>query len=452
MLSRALLRAPHRAWRLHKPLVPSLWGEVAPGNSGLSARCLSSTRSKEWDAGALGANTSSLSEEKLHWKTTAREDKILAALRTYKEIKGDTLVPQSFVVPSGDARWPRVTWGYTLGHGVNKLRSKASKHKISSRMETELKEMNFAHDAFQFQWDEIIMPALRHFYKVHGHTDVSYGFVVPDSDDAWPRLSWNWPLGGTVFRVRIGNGFSRQVEESKEELKKMKLCYEMTIPERDWNEKILPALKVFRQVHDHCIVGKSFVVPRAYPWPEEAWDLRLGRIVNQIRDGRVHRALAARDKEILNEMGFAWNRNVFIWNERIIPALQTYVAEFKTCRIPRTFVVPSCEPWPKSAWNVALGKRVGAMKDHGRYFSCIGRDIDRLKVLGFSFELSRRAWETLVDPLLDIHESCYGDKTVPHDFVIPPQAPWPKKRWGVHLGAFVASNKWARKVVDKKTT
>ncbi|KAE8954322.1 hypothetical protein PF007_g32245 [Phytophthora fragariae] len=109
-------------------------------------------------------------------------------------------------------------------------------------METELKEMNFAHDAFQFQWDEIIMPALRHFYKVHGHTDVSYRFVVPDSDDAWPRLSWNWPLGGTVLRVRIGNGFSRQVGESKEELKKMKLCYEMTIFERDWNEKILPAL------------------------------------------------------------------------------------------------------------------------------------------------------------------------------------------------------------------
>ncbi|KAE8982209.1 hypothetical protein PR001_g23078 [Phytophthora rubi] len=112
---------------------------------------------------------------------------------------------------------------------------------MPSRMETKLKEMNFTHVVLQFQWDEIIMPALRHFYKVHGHTDVSYGFVVPDSDDAWPRLSWNWPLGGTVLRVRIGNGFSRQVEESKEELKKMKLCYEMTIFERDWNEKILPA-------------------------------------------------------------------------------------------------------------------------------------------------------------------------------------------------------------------
>ncbi|KAE8984770.1 hypothetical protein PR003_g24612 [Phytophthora rubi] len=92
------------------------------------------------------------------------------------------------------------------------------------------------------------------------------------------------------------------------------------------------------------------------------------------------------------------------------------------------------------------------MKAHGCYFSCIGRHTDRLKVLGFSFELSRRAWETLVDPLLGIYESCYGDKAVPHDFVIPPQAPWPEKRWGVHLGVFVASNTWARKVVDKKMT
>ncbi|KAE9346650.1 hypothetical protein PF008_g8191 [Phytophthora fragariae] len=40
---------------------------------------------------------------------------MLAALRAYKTINGDTLVPQSFVVPSGDARWPRVAWGYALG-------------------------------------------------------------------------------------------------------------------------------------------------------------------------------------------------------------------------------------------------------------------------------------------------------------------------------------------------
>ncbi|KAE8886693.1 hypothetical protein PF003_g29383 [Phytophthora fragariae] len=368
---------------------------------------------------------------------------MLAALRAYKTINGDTLVPQSFVVPSGDACWPRVAWGYALGYGVNNLRKKAGKYKLSSRMDTELKEMNFALNVLQFQWDEIIMPALRHFYQVHGHTDVPRTFVVPDGDDAWPRLSWNWQLGVTVVRVRIENAYARQVKESKEELKEMKLCFE-TIAERGWNEKILPALKVFRQVHHHRLVGSLFKVPHAAPWPEEAWGLRLGPIVSQVRFGSNYVELATRDKDILNEIGFAWDHDVSIWNERIIPALQAYVAEFKTCRMSQRFVVPACEPWPNSAWNMALGKQVYDMKYHGHYFSCIGRDIDRLKVLGFSFELRLQAWEKIVDPLLDIHESCFGDKAVPHDFVIPSQAPWPEKRWGVHMGVFVANNTWAR--------
>ncbi|KAE9293155.1 hypothetical protein PF008_g24877 [Phytophthora fragariae] len=448
MLSRVLFRAPRRAWRLNKPPLALLCGEVANGNSVLSARCLSSAGSEEWNAEALrteGGNTASQPEE-LHWKTIAWEEKMLAALRTYKEINGDTLVPQSFVVPSGDARWPRVAWGYALGHGVSYLRLKARKQTLSSRMDTELKEMNFAHNVLQFQWDEIIMPALRHFYQVHGHTGVPETFVVPDGDDAWPRLSWNWQLGFTVRHVRTRNAYARQVKGSKEELMEMKLCFEM-IAEREWNEKILPALKVFRQLHHHCLVERPFKVPHAAPWPEEAWDLRLGPIVNGIRVGKNYVELAARDKDILNDIGFVWDHDLSIWNERIIPALQAYVAEFKTCRMPKSVVIPACEPWPKSAWNMALGSQVYEMKYRGCYFSCIGRDIERLKVLGFSFELRRQAWEKIVDPLLDIHESCFGDKAVPHDFVIPSQAPWPEKRWGVHLGVFVANNTWAREGV-----
>lgn len=39
---------------------------------------------------------------------------ILAALRTYKELKANTLVPRAFVVPSDDNRWIDSTLGYRL--------------------------------------------------------------------------------------------------------------------------------------------------------------------------------------------------------------------------------------------------------------------------------------------------------------------------------------------------
>ncbi|EGZ22844.1 hypothetical protein PHYSODRAFT_392155, partial [Phytophthora sojae] len=60
---------------------------------------------------------------------------------------------------------------------------------LSPQMSTQLKELNFAFNAPQFQRDEIIMPALRHFHQVHGHTDVPTVFFVPDGDDAWPRMA-----------------------------------------------------------------------------------------------------------------------------------------------------------------------------------------------------------------------------------------------------------------------
>ncbi|EGZ20867.1 hypothetical protein PHYSODRAFT_397930, partial [Phytophthora sojae] len=314
-------------------------------------------------------------------------EKMLAALRAYKEMKRDTLVPQSFIVPSGDARWPRVAWGYALGNAVNTFRTRAARQELSPRMQTELEELSFTYSAAQFQWDEIVLPALRHFYTVNGHTDVSKAFVVPDGDDAWPRRSWNWSLGFTVQRIRNCNGYARQVEQSKEELKEMKFCFETSLAERDWNEKILPALKVYREIHHHCIVERTFEVPRESPWPEATWDLPLGRTVNKMRSEKSYAEFAARDEEILNAIGFAWDRNASTWNERIIPALQTYVAEFETCRMFQTFVVPACEPWPKDTWNMALGGVVYNMRYRGSYFVQIGRDVDRLITMGFRFEL-----------------------------------------------------------------
>ncbi|KAJ8576059.1 hypothetical protein ON010_g3152 [Phytophthora cinnamomi] len=455
MLSRALLRAPRRAWRLDRPPLALLRGvQAANAGSVLDARCFCSTALEEGDAGALsrGDAESTSPQDKRPWNTSAWEEKILAALRAYKELNGDAPVPVVFTIPSGDARWPRVAWGYTLGQGVGHLRDQARKQALSPRMAAELKKLDFVFNVSQFQWDEIIMPALRHYYTVHGHTDVPARFVVPDGDDAWPRISWNWSLGNTVRIIRSNGGYARQVEESKEELKDMKFCFETSVAERDWNKKILPALKVFHEVNDHCIVDHLFKVPCESPWPEDAWGLRLGKTVSDMRMRKCYVELAAQDEDILNEIGFVWDYDQLIWNERTIPALQTYVTEFNTCRMSQKFAVPACDPWPKSAWNMALGMQMYMIRYRGSHFSHVGCDVDRLKALGFSFELSRQAWEKRVDPLLEIFESCFGDRAVPHDFVIPSEAPWPRKMWGVHLGVFVASNAWASEAVDNEET
>jgi hypothetical protein len=55
-----------------------------------------------------------------------RFQNVYLALRTYKSIHGDLLVPQPFAVPKNDSRWPEVTWGLRLGARVNAIRSQGT--------------------------------------------------------------------------------------------------------------------------------------------------------------------------------------------------------------------------------------------------------------------------------------------------------------------------------------
>ena len=50
-------------------------------------------------------------------------ESVLGALLRYKELKGDMLVPRSFVVPPSSDDWPEEMWGMRLGRTVISIRS-----------------------------------------------------------------------------------------------------------------------------------------------------------------------------------------------------------------------------------------------------------------------------------------------------------------------------------------
>lgn len=56
----------------------------------------------------------------------ARFQLVYEALKRYKEIYGDLLVPQPFVVPENSKEWPEQTWGLRLGARVNAIRSQGT--------------------------------------------------------------------------------------------------------------------------------------------------------------------------------------------------------------------------------------------------------------------------------------------------------------------------------------
>ena len=107
---------------------------------------------------------------------------IYPALTRYKEINGDLLVPARFKVPSTDD-WPESLHGYNLGHRVHDIRSQSayeSKHQI-------LKDMGFIFESIDdYNWNNIIHPALTRYKEINGDLLVPRSFKVPTNDD-WPE-------------------------------------------------------------------------------------------------------------------------------------------------------------------------------------------------------------------------------------------------------------------------
>ncbi|KAL3924793.1 MAG: hypothetical protein SGILL_000822 [Bacillariaceae sp.] len=68
---------------------------------------------------------------------------VYLALKRYKEIYGDMVVPQPFVVPSDSSDWPEESWGLRLGARVNAIRSQGTFVKNSEERREMLDEIGF---------------------------------------------------------------------------------------------------------------------------------------------------------------------------------------------------------------------------------------------------------------------------------------------------------------------
>lgn len=73
----------------------------------------------------------------------ARFNAVYLALVRYKELHGDLLVPQPFVVPEGDKDWDEELWGLRLGARVNAIRSQGTFVKSNEDRKQMLDELGF---------------------------------------------------------------------------------------------------------------------------------------------------------------------------------------------------------------------------------------------------------------------------------------------------------------------
>ncbi|OWZ04175.1 LOW QUALITY PROTEIN: hypothetical protein PHMEG_00023966 [Phytophthora megakarya] len=307
-------------------------------------------------------------------------------------------------------------WTMRGGHkncdGVGQLRLRLRKDLVSEPMTEELGSMDFAQNVAQFKWDRIVLPSLRQFHKVHGHTDVPRNFVVP-KNETWPKLAWGRRLGLTVGQMRCTNHHAEQMAKSKAEW-------------RSW----VSATKSFRRSKfiarylDTVSLDKNLKFRVVTHGPKTRGEFLLEMLY--VRMKRSYAEQSARDKASLEAIDFAWDRDATM-----------FAKIFKHGKVPSNFVVPSEDPWPKAAWSLKLGVILCSLRSKGTYLKYFSRDAEMLDALGVPLKLSSRAWQLRIVPLIDIYANLYSDEGIPEDFVIPPEEPWPEEVWGVRLWLLV---------------
>jgi len=160
----------------------------------------------------------------LKWK------QIINALTTYKDLHGDLLVPQNYVIPS-NAKWPEELWDVQLRDIVDKIRSEPSSIEVQLHRNT-LQELGFVWNAYDENLWKQIINALTTYKDLHGDLLVPQNYVIP-SNAKWPEELWDVQLRDIVDKIR-SEPSSIEVQLHRNTLQELGFVW--NVYDEDWNQ------------------------------------------------------------------------------------------------------------------------------------------------------------------------------------------------------------------------
>jgi hypothetical protein len=207
----------------------------------------------------------------------------------YRELHGDFLIPNKFVIPHGDPRWPSTTWGLKIGGSYAQFRQRSD---LSLRQIQLLSDYGIPLDPQKEVMAERIVGALE-AYKRYMNIEPGKEFIVPakfkvpHGDVHWDPLVWGLQLGYVVLNIRHYNHYPSHHDR----FRAVGLRLDKGRTRAVVAERILAALKTYKRIMD-IAPGKEFTVHKDFNvpcddarWDAALWGMRLGVAAQNIRYG-----------------------------------------------------------------------------------------------------------------------------------------------------------------------
>jgi hypothetical protein len=292
---------------------------------------------------------------------------VFPSLRLFKHLHGTTTdIPRPFLIPSGPP-WPPSAAGRDLHQMYSAIRNRTRfgfEHCIGLQRK-ELEALGYAFHEHSMYWKSKILPALRRFHHLQGHSNVPYRFVVEHNSPLYASSLWGLRLGWCVHHMRQGK-YAAQVAKDEKTLVLLDFQWE-AVSALASPVEALPLLRLYCSLHDSMLVPQDFTIPESAPWPQHFHGLKLGLLTRNLRRST---SLTVDERDALTAAGFVWDVRESRFEGALLPAFEEYARLHGDCiEMPMNFIVPDAEPWTQPSRGLSLGRIAYAIRTQAQWCS-----------------------------------------------------------------------------------
>lgn len=382
----------------------------------------------------------------------------LQLIEKYVQLKGSSYIPEHFVIPSHqDANpehkeeaklWPEFAHGVHLGNTVRRIRFRGPsfmKTKYPREYET-LTQLGFSWEINAVMSMRAKVDLIEKFYKLYGHANIPYDFVIPAGVTTWPQESVGIDLGEIAQSiVNHKKTWNKKYPQLYEKLNELKFDVKNTNVENTY----IRLFDKYYELHGHLKVPTNYMIPsNSTDWPVEYHGINFGDIFNTFhQQGKILcQKRYPRLYESLNSKNYDWTMKAAGMSVSAkIQVLREFYDTFGHLDIRSPSQIPSKSLHSKEYYGIYLYDIVKSLRYRNekyllQHYPEIHQELTQKGFAWKPVNIRIKKKESSFLPILEHYYSIHNHLNIPTTFIVPKDdINWPENFWGKELGRYAAS-------------